>query len=116
MSDWHDGMALDALRREAAERLRELMDDGWDGDLNLSDVLDALGAAPATFGVVVMCGSALVTSRVASADVARLADLIDRPTCRAEARDGAAHCSLCGATWAVGALGYCPHCGAEVVG
>lgn len=104
----------DEGRREVAERLRGLTDDGWGGDLNLGDVLDALGAAPATFGVVAMCGSALVTSRVASADVARLADLIDRPTCRAEVRGGVARCSLCGAAWTVGALGYCPSCGAEV--
>ena len=114
MSDWHDGMALDALRREVAERLRD--ESGGCECVGLRDVMEALGVTAIGHDCWPLGNGVFVISRVTSADVARLADLIDRPTCRAEARDGAARCSLCGAAWAVGALGYCPHCGARVEG
>ena len=103
-------MISDQERRDIAEGLR-----GLEGEcVPLAYVLDELG---------VDCDGA----DVPKAHVERLADLIDRPTCRDEG-DGLFICPECG--WFVSAErkipgspdvaepyvpGYCPCCGAKVV-
>lgn len=107
-----------ATRRHYAHDLRRLCDsESVDGCVRLDAALDALGLGTAYW---VPCHS-----------VERLADLVDRPTCRAvefeRARwtDGGkacriveCRCSACGEEpWAdlESVTRYCPCCGAEVV-
>lgn len=97
----------DEERRDIAEGLRRLAGEN-EGALGMGRLHEVGEQAKALMGTARLPSCAAV--------MRRYADLIDRPTCRAEARGGAARCSLCGAAWAVGALGYCPSCGAEVVG
>lgn len=67
----------------------------------------------------------LVGTSVGESIIMRLADLIDRPTCKniADPYDGSLfECSKCGERWELSCgspadnhLGFCPRCGAEVV-
>lgn len=106
----------DAERREVVRRLREIeelnnINAATDG--GLLDVI-AYGIGMGSYGGVLR--SALLN---------KLADLIDRPTCRnaADPYDGSFfECSRCGERWelicgspADNNLGFCPGCGAEVV-
>lgn len=109
-------MISDEERREVARRLREdpervgvdYVTDGELLDIIAADV--GIGVCSDGFDVKLMD---------------RLADLIDRPTCRnaADPYDGSFfECSRCGERWelicgspADNNLGFCPGCGAEVV-
>ena len=100
-------MISDKERRDVAEGLR-----GLEGEcVPLAYVLDELG---------VDCDGA----DVPKAHVERLADLIDRPTCRDEDGFGRSFsCSACGyGAWTYDDsccdpkdFSFCPNCGAEVV-
>lgn len=106
-------MASDNLRREVAQKLRELeVGDFPDGRFyDWGDVETALG--------IVDYGS-----WYKEADVQRLADLIDRPTCRFEpayepdmmGKVSLVECSKCGWTvepWNAVDFRFCPNCGAK---
>lgn len=101
-------MGSDQERRDIAEGLR-----GLKGEcVPLAYVLDELGMD---------CDGA----DVPKAHVYRLADLVDRQTCRnvADPADGGLfECSNCGETWELTCGGieenhlfFCPNCGGEVV-
>lgn len=100
-------MISDQERRDIAEGLRNLKGEC----VPLAYVLDELG---------VDCDGA----DVPKAHVKRLADLIDRPTCRNEDGSGRSFsCSACGyEAWTYDDsccdpkdFSFCPNCGAEVV-
>ncbi len=110
-------MTSDEERRETAARLRALHEnhDWYDFDQEVDGIESAVGC---NYG----------QPHVSQGLLLRLADLIDRPTCRdlsersGEFASDVFTCSACGneiATWD-GAGGwldvrYCPFCGAEVV-
>lgn len=109
-------MISDVERREAARKLREIeelnnINAATDGEL--LDVI-AYGIGMGSYGGVLR--SALLN---------KLADLIDKPTCKniADPYDGGLfECSKCGERWeltcgnlADNHLCFCPRCGAEVV-
>ena len=76
----------DHQRREVAERLRKLKPWNTEGDTDVSEVLTALG---------MVYGYTDTDLEIDS--VHTLADLIDRPTCRAVlCRDGFYGCTRCG--------------------
>ena len=104
-------MINDNQRREAARNLRQFLSvspnkRAWD-----NDGLQTVGR--------------LVGTSVGENIIMRLADLIDRPTCKnsADPYDGSFfECSECGERWeltcgspADNNLNFCPRCGAEVV-
>lgn len=108
-------MVTNDERREVAQKLRELeVETGHDGRFyDWGEVETALG--------IVDYGS-----WYKEADVQRLADLIDRPTCRFEpayepdmmGNVSLVECSKCGWTvepWNAEDFRYCPNCGAKVV-
>lgn len=110
-------MACDGERRIVAERLRSIVrTDGEDGGLVYSgDLARAIGLDWAN------------DDELFAGCVDRLADLVDRPTCRMAVLDGAARCcqvyecSACKDTFSssmfdVKEFRYCPTCGAAVVG
>lgn len=119
-SDWQvSTMISDEKRHEVASHLRKLSEtDSFIGELKPSDELYDC-----------MCLMA-IRATVGKGDIfERLADLIDRPTCRNiydESKCGACangfECSECGNVvedgdgWLVnGTFNYCSECGAEVV-
>lgn len=118
----------DEEHREVAERLRELA--GVAARVAVHDMLEALGAGGMVTGCAALGNGLLVTPLVDAADVARLADLIDRPACRAVEFERASwhdetgthrivevRCSNCGAEpWEdlESVTPYCPSCGAMV--
>lgn len=105
-------MISDAERREVAATMRAISCRGVK-DLTLGEVLNSIltGGAPRP------------TTEMAI--LARLADLIDRPTCKNSEYlyDGSFfECSECGERWELSCgspadnnLNFCPRCGAEVV-
>lgn len=105
-------MISDADRREVAATMRAISCRGVK-DLTLGEVLNSIltGGAPRP------------TTEMAI--LARLADLIDRPTCKNSEYlyDGSFfECSECGERWELSCgspadnnLNFCPRCGAEVV-
>lgn len=106
----------DAERREVAQKLREDPERIGPGYLTDGELLDVIAA---DVGVRASCDD--FDAKLMD----RLADLIDRPTCRnaADPYDGSFfECSRCGERWelicgspADNNLGFCPRCGAEVV-
>ena len=101
-------------RRTAAARLRQFLSEPWNERSWYHDSLQNVGS--------------LVGTSVGENIIARLADLIDRPTCHDIASHGGMQpagaiqwfeCSEChckAQTDKIGmALHFCPHCGAEVV-
>ena len=105
-------MINDDERREAAAKLRALDIHDW---YDCADEIDSLESA-------IECN---VGQRFKPQSWwHRLADLIDRPTCRNEYGSGRSFlCSACGCdVWTYGDsyfdpsdFSFCPHCGAEVV-
>ena len=105
-------MISDADRREMAATMRAISVSGL-RNLTLGEMLNSIltGGAPRP------------TTEMAI--LARLADLIDRPTCKNAAdpyNGGLFECSRCGEMWeltcgnlADNHLCFCPRCGAEVV-
>ena len=105
-------MISDKERREVAATMRAISCRGVK-DLTLGEVLNSIltGGAPRP------------TTEMAI--LARLADLIDRPTCKNSEYpyDGSFfECSECGERWELACgspadnnLNFCPRCGAEVV-
>lgn len=101
----------DTERRAAAARLRQFLSEPWDERSWYHDSLQIVGS--------------LVGTSVGESIIMRLADLIDRPTCKniADPYDGSFfECSKCGERWELSCgspadnhLGFCPRCGAEVV-
>lgn len=112
-------MISDEKRRLAAAKLRALADAN-EGRLGTPRMALVLREGQEILGTVGLASVADV--------LRRHAELIDRPTCSMEVIDfeGAARdvnvatyeCSACGGTCAVvcDEYGYCPHCGAEVLG
>lgn len=98
-------MISDDERREVAKRLRV-----YSHDFDLSDSDPFRYVSKAVFGDVLHTYCSVF---------ARLADLIDRPTCRKlipDEMEGLVFCSNCGAE--IGEYGvpnYCHNCGAKVV-
>lgn len=104
------GYITDDRRREVAASLREAVADAKNtGCLLDAEVLSILGV-----------DSGDLDGSSDPEDVMRLADLIDRPTCRAVPCHGGMYgCSRCGSDgWAdaESVTRFCPDCGAEVVG
>lgn len=101
----------DTERRAAAARLRQFLSEPWDERSWYHDGLQNVGS--------------LVGTSVGESIIMRLADLIDRPTCKnsEDLYDGSFfECSECGERWeltcgspADNNLNFCPRCGAEVV-
>lgn len=111
----------DEYRREVAARLaREAQ--AWRGTFPDSECAD-VNAAAIMQDLCVFVG--LGRNALCSEVFQRLADLIDRPTCKniADPYDGGLfECSKCGERWeltcggpADNHLNFCPRCGAEVV-
>lgn len=107
-------MINDDERREAAAKLRALDIHYW---YDFADEIDSLESA-------IECN---VGQRFESQSWwHRLADLVDRPTCRnvADTSDGGLfECSNCGETWELTCGGpeenhllFCPNCGCEIAG
>lgn len=107
--------------REVAARLaREAQ--AWRGTFPDSECAD-INAAAMIQDLCVFVG--LGRSALCSEVFQRLADLIDRPTCKniADPYDGSFfECSKCGERWELACgspadnnLNFCPRCGAEVV-
>lgn len=106
----------DEERREVARRLREI-EGRTTSELTDGELLDLL-ADKVRFG---RYGSKNFDEGL----LGRIADLIDRPTCKniAHPHDGSSfECSKCGERWemtcgspADNHLCFCPRCGAEVV-
>ena len=110
-------MIDDSERREAAARLRQFLSEPWNERSWYHDGLQNVGS--------------LVGTSVGENIIARLADLIDRPTCKnASGYCDVFKCSECGCkveliTEVCNEYGepfhvsfmpsYCPSCGAEVV-
>ena len=101
-------MIDDSERREAAARLRQFLSEPWNERSWYHDGLQNVGS--------------LVGTSVGENIIARLADLIDRPTCRNIGGVGGTNgeyydlfCSACGFASGVTDPKYCPNCGAEVV-
>ena len=98
-------MISDEKRREIAERLRV-----YSHDFDFSDSDPFWYVSKAAFGDVDVHTYCSV--------FARLADLIDRPTCRKlipDEMEGYVFCSNCGAEIGeYGVLNYCHNCGAKV--
>lgn len=98
-------------RRAAAARLRQFLSEPWNERSWYHDSLQNVGS--------------LVGTSVGENILARLADLIDRPTCKKEEHDEYYwRCTRCGGficwdavTDCCGVIPthYCPNCGAEVV-
>lgn len=101
-------------RRTAAARLRQFLSEPWNERSWYHDSLQNVGS--------------LIGTSVGENIIARLADLIDRPTCHDIASHGGMQpagaiqwfeCSEChckAQTDKIGmALHFCPHCGAEMV-
>lgn len=109
-------MISDTERREIARKLREI-EGRTTSELTDGELLDLL-ADKVRFG---RCGSKNFDEVL----FGRIADLIDRPTCKniADPYDGSFfECSKCGERWeltcgspADNNLCFCPRCGAEVV-
>lgn len=99
----------DQQRREVAERLREAADGAYRHVYALDVLANETG----------IDGDDMCTHELESAVYDRLADLIDRPTCRAVLCHGGFYgCTLCGFDgWCDedSVTRYCPECGAEVV-
>ena len=100
----------DQQRREVAARLRVAASGAYRHVYILDVLCDETGIDAADMN----------THEAESAVYSRLADLIDRPTCRAVlCHDGFYGCTRCGYdSWADedSVTSYCPSCGAEVVG
>ena len=104
-------MISDTERRAAAARLRQFLSEPWNERSWYHDSLQNVGS--------------LVGTSVGENILARLADLIDRPTCKKEEHDEYYwRCTRCGGficwdavTDCCGVIPtrYCPNCGAEVV-
>ena len=99
----------DIERRAAAARLRQFLSEPWDERSWYHDGLQNVGS--------------LVGTSVGENIIMRLADLIDRPTCRniggEEGTNGEHYgffCTACGYAAGVTEPNCCPNCGAEVVG
>lgn len=98
-------------RREVAARLRQFLSEPWNERSWYHDSLQNVGS--------------LVGTSVGENILARLADLIDRPTCKNLATKPADEllCSECGEHVDIAYMEsaddyharYCPNCGAEVV-
>lgn len=109
-------MISDTERREIARKLREI-EGRTTSELTDGELLDLL-ADKVRFG---RYGSKNFDEGL----LGRMADLIDRPTCKniADPYDGSFfECSKCGERWeltcgspADNNLNFCPRCGAEVV-
>lgn len=97
-------MVTDEMRRDLATRLRDIGDD--DGMAEAWRLRNAVSGSG-------LCDNAM-------ADVALMADLLDRPTCENIAKDGF-KCSRCRNEWFTGhnfgplKFKYCPDCGSVVV-
>ena len=101
-------MIDDSERRAAAARLRQFLLMPWNERSWYHDSLQNVGS--------------LVGTSVGENIIARLADLIDRPTCKniggEDGTNGEYYdffCSVCGFASGVTDPKYCPNCGAEVV-
>lgn len=122
-------MISDEERRKVARQIRQLDQRGRN---NLfSTCLNCGKWLGAVYGDEDYCAEKLQRFsdclEIKNALAARIADLIDRPTCRLDhtdtepATDGypirVYECSNCGRTFdeLYGEYEYCPHCGAEVV-
>ena len=102
------------MRRDLAKRLRGAIKDSPRKDM----IYDA------TLTAILGIGVNFYEGYTDASDVAHLADLIDRPTCKMLDHETSGHqpngqeCSCCGEvfilTWR-DAWNYCPNCGAEVV-
>ena len=106
----------DTERREVARKLREIEELNNINAATDRELLDA---------IAYVIGMGSYGGVWCSALLNKLADLIDRPTCRnaADPYDGSFfECPRCGERWelicgspADNNLGFCPGCGAEVV-
>lgn len=105
-------MISDTERRAAAARIRQFLSEPWDERSWYHDSLQIVGS--------------LVGTSVGESIIMRLADLIDRPTCRNLSLKpfDVLLCSECGEHVDIAYVEncddyhakYCPNCGAEVIG